>query len=170
MPRQSKNPFQIHFGKKFYKQTFGYWMCRQWIKDKKIYITILAHRFVWENHYGTIQEGLDIHHIDGNKDNNDISNLETLSRSDHRKEHWNNENLRSVCEEQLNKVRPLEWLKSEEGRKAISEKGKEVWENRGYHKIICEQCGCEKEFRRWARFCSKKCYMKWRWINILKHH
>ena len=30
---------------------------------------------------------MDIHHKDGNKDNNEIENLQMLSRSDHLKEH-----------------------------------------------------------------------------------
>lgn len=35
----------------------------------------LAHRIVWELHYGEIPEGLEIDHIDGNPGNNVISNL-----------------------------------------------------------------------------------------------
>jgi hypothetical protein len=162
MGRISKNPFQIHFGKKFYKQTYGYWVHRT--KEK----CELAHRWVWKNHNGDIPENMDIHHIDGNKDNNEIENLKILCRSEHRKEHWHDPELRKVCIDQLDAVRPLEWLKSEEGRKSVSEKGKEIWRERKEKIIICEQCGCEKKFRRWARFCSKACYMKWRWINVLK--
>lgn len=162
MGKISTNPFQIHFDKKFYKQKFGYWVHK--IKDK----SVLAHRWVWENHNGKIPEDMDIHHMDGNKDNNEIHNLKMLSRSEHRKEHWIDPQLREECEKQLNAVRPLEWLKSEEGKKAVSEKGKEVWKDRKTHVIICENCGCEKEFKRWARFCSKSCYMKWRWVNVLK--
>lgn len=162
MGRPSKNPYQIHFGLKFYKQTYGYYVNRT--KDR----TLLAHRWVWENYNGSIPEGMDIHHKDADKSNNDISNLEMLNRSEHRKEHWNDVNLRPACEEQLNKVRPIEWLKSEEGKKAVSDKGKEIWKNREMHTIICEECSLEKQFKRWARFCSKKCYMKWRWKNVLK--
>jgi hypothetical protein len=162
MGRKSTNPFRFYFGKKFYKQAYGYWVHRT--KD----ICKLAHRWVWENHNGDIPSDMDIHHIDGNKDNNEIENLKMLSRSDHRKEHWVDSNLRYICEAQLNSVRPIDWLKSDEGKKAVSEKGKEVWKNRKTHLIKCEHCGCEKEYRRWARFCSKKCYMAWRWINALK--
>ncbi len=162
MGRGTTNPSKIYFGKRFYKQKFGYWMHRT--KSE----CILAHRWVWENHNGPIPENMDIHHVDGNKDNNEIDNLKILSRSDHRKEHWQDPNLREVCMKQLDAARPLEWLKSEEGRKAVSEKGKEVWKNRQLHIIVCQHCGLEKEFKKWARFCSKACYMKWRWINVLK--
>ena len=45
------------------------------------------HRAVYKNHFGEIPDGLDVHHIDGDKANNDISNLELLSRSDHLRHH-----------------------------------------------------------------------------------
>lgn len=159
MGRKSNNPFQIHFGLKFYKQIYGYYVNRT--KER----TLLAHRWVWTNNFGEIPRGMDIHHKDGDKSNNVIDNLEILSRSDHRKEHWKDKNLKKISENQLNKVRPINWLKSEEGRKAVSEKGKQVWKERKEHKIICENCGEEKWFKRWARFCCKNCYMKWRWKN-----
>jgi len=37
---------------------------------------------------GEIPKGFEIHHIDGDKDNNNISNLEILSASEHQKKHW----------------------------------------------------------------------------------
>lgn len=157
--------FIIYFGKKFYIQTNGYWIRREWIKEIKKYKTLLAHRWVWVNHCGEISEGMDIHHIDGNKSNNEINNLKCLTRSEHLKEHANNGHDKEKRIKQLDSVRPLEWLKSEEGRKSVSEKGKEIWANRGFHTIICENCGEQKDFRRWARFCCKTCYMKWRWKN-----
>jgi hypothetical protein len=156
---------RIYFGKKFYKQKYGYWTIKEWNKENKFYKTILAHRWVWENVNGVIPEKMDIHHIDGDKDNNEISNLNIVSRSEHQKKNHAQELKQK---ENLNKVRPLEWLKSDAGRKAVSEKGKQVWKDRDFHTIICEHCGESKEYKRWARFCSKKCYMKWRWINVLK--
>ena len=41
------------------------------------------HRAVWEYYNGTIPEGYHIHHIDGNIDNNDISNLECVQAWEH---------------------------------------------------------------------------------------
>ena len=43
----------------------------------------LMHRDVWEHHKGKIPENWDIHHIDENKTNNDISNLECLPKAEH---------------------------------------------------------------------------------------
>ena len=35
----------------------------------------MEHNVVWEEHYGEIPQGMQIHHIDGNKTNNNIENL-----------------------------------------------------------------------------------------------
>ena len=63
----------------------------------------LLHRLIWEDHNGPIPEGYVIHHIDENKLNNDISNLELMLWSEHNSHHM--------------KGKP----KSEETRKKISE-------------------------------------------------
>lgn len=52
------------------------------------------HRHVWIKHYGSIPydengQTYEIHHIDGNKDNNDISNLLCLSIREHSQIHFN---------------------------------------------------------------------------------
>ena len=44
---------------------------------------IPEHRLVYLIHYGEIKEGCHIHHIDGNKKNNDINNLVELSNAVH---------------------------------------------------------------------------------------
>lgn len=43
------------------------------------------HRIVWENYNGKIPKGYVVHHKDGNRQNNDINNLELLSKLDHDK-------------------------------------------------------------------------------------
>jgi hypothetical protein len=43
----------------------------------------MEHRLVWSAVCGPIEEGYDIHHIDGDTYNNDIDNLECISHSDH---------------------------------------------------------------------------------------
>lgn len=50
--------------------------------------TVYEHQLVMENHIGRyIKKGEVVHHIDGNKSNNDISNLLLLTNSDHVKLH-----------------------------------------------------------------------------------
>ena len=46
-----------------------------------------AYRKIWEQHHGPIPKGKHIHHIDGDKTNNDISNLICISREMHREIH-----------------------------------------------------------------------------------
>lgn len=53
------------------------------IKGKKIDV----HRFVWEENFGPIPEGYEIHHIDNNTRNNDINNLLCVTRSEHTRLH-----------------------------------------------------------------------------------
>lgn len=45
------------------------------------------HRMIWEEINGKIPEGFVIHHKDHNRSNNDIDNLELMSRSEHAKLH-----------------------------------------------------------------------------------
>lgn len=47
----------------------------------------MEHRLVWESVYGPIPEGMQIHHIDGNKTNNDISNLQLVTPLEHSRIH-----------------------------------------------------------------------------------
>lgn len=47
----------------------------------------LLHRLIWEEYYGPIPEGFDVHHKDENTANNDISNLELISHPKHASHH-----------------------------------------------------------------------------------
>jgi len=50
-------------------------------QEKTAYV--MEHRLVYESYYGSIPDGYDIHHIDGDTYNNDVNNLECLSHEDH---------------------------------------------------------------------------------------
>ena len=47
----------------------------------------MEHDLVWEAHYGKIPEEMQIHHIDGDKTNNDISNLQLVTPLEHKRIH-----------------------------------------------------------------------------------
>ena len=47
----------------------------------------LEHRVVYRRHKGEIPLGMDVHHKDENRLNNDISNLEVIPKSDHARMH-----------------------------------------------------------------------------------
>ena len=150
----------------------GYWFNNS-LKGTTIYL----HREKLRLHLGLTEEqmkGLDVHHIDGNKDNNDISNLRLITKEDHRNIHhdlmWTEERREKQREIMNEKVRPAanKWHGSKEGR---------AWHKKQYKislgkyeqkkvKKICEYCGAEYEVNysnaSTSRFCSNKCKSAWR--------
>lgn len=56
------------------------------ICGKKRRITTLA-KFIYEQEYGRIPKGYEVHHKDFNRNNNDISNLIAISKEEHQKIH-----------------------------------------------------------------------------------
>jgi hypothetical protein len=73
-------PFIYFNGAKYTKRVNGYY-------GRTNHDRSFLHRDVWESIKGKIQDGFDIHHIDGDKTNNDLSNLELLLKSEHTKKH-----------------------------------------------------------------------------------
>ena len=126
------------------------------------------HVAIWEFHNGKeVPKGYEIHHKDGNPLNNDISNLECVSRSEHFKEHL--PKLMEYCNseearEHLDEIRPLAkgWHSSEAGiewHKKHYEESLGLVQSKEY---VCEQCGRRFEAKHKARFCSHNCEQKWR--------
>lgn len=70
-------PFYIYNGRKFTINSNGYYRST----DRKG--TQLLHRYVWETERGKIPESYDIHHLDEDKTNNIITNLECLPKAEH---------------------------------------------------------------------------------------
>lgn len=123
---------------------------------------IHAQRWVWINAYGAIPEGMDIHHKDGDKDNNEIANLEMLDRSEHLKRHWA-EGRFDLDQRRKQLAEARKWLKTPEGRKKQSVDATESWKNREKIKTICQNCGKETQhFFKRAKFCSDPCAYQFR--------
>ena len=105
------------------------------------------HRVVWETNNGSIPKGYDVHHIDSNTHNNDISNLMLLERKEHMiytgKKRWkeNPEHFKKFHALGIEKAK--EWHKSEEGVKWHSEQAKKSYEKREYRTLICNVCNKE---------------------------
>jgi hypothetical protein len=77
---KKKLPFIIFNGKKYTLRNNGYMACTDGERS-------LMHRDVWCFHNGNIPEDHDIHHINNDKTDNRISNLELLLKSEHTKKH-----------------------------------------------------------------------------------
>lgn len=152
-------------GKRFTKDDkTGYYLGTTKVNGKRQRL----HRYVWEYYNGEIPKGYDIHHKDHNKDNNELDNLELISKSQHSRLH-----CQELTEEQKQKrkenfeknARPkaIEWHKSQEAKE---------WHKKQYEislalvkprKLKCEYCGKEYEaMPRRNRFCSNKCKSAWR--------
>lgn len=149
----SKREIRKYFGKKFWKDRKGYWVNS---------MPIHAQRWVWINHHGAIPEGLDVHHKDGNKDNNEIENLELLNRSEHLKRHWQEGRFDlEQRRKQLSEAR--QWLKTTEGRKNQSKDALKAWKKREPLIKVCLNCGQTfKAFFDRAKFCSPPCNYQFR--------
>lgn len=124
------------------------------------------HVYMWERDHGDIPEGYHVHHKDHDKRNNEPSNLEILTRSEHLSLHGNNmsaehlEKLRKHCE----RIRPLTkaWHSSEEGKEWHRKHAKKSWEEKNEIEYTCTHCG--KSFmtknsysEKSNRFCSNNC-------------
>ena len=81
----------------FHKGSTGHWCNNSTFRHE-----ILLHREIFKKCTGLTDEdlkGMEVHHIDGNKDNNDINNLKLLSKEEHAKLHLvdNRKKLEKIC-------------------------------------------------------------------------
>lgn len=156
--------FIVYDGIRFYKTAQGYWCSG---KSKRLHV------YVWEQFHGKVPDGYDIHHEDGNKDNNDIHNLICVNREDHHKYHammMTDEQKQGRIDrlEKFARPKATEWHKSEEGRswhkKHYDETMADKWDEKS--ELVCEVCG--KKYvvpalvAYHSRFCSNNCRSAYR--------
>lgn len=156
--KSRKHPVQEFEGVRFYWKREGYYKA-----SPGTHGGITMHRFVWAHYNGAIPSGHHIHHIDGDKSNNSIENLELLSQSDHARLHsidnkWigSRENKDQIAAAgELAK----EWHASEDGRKWHSDHAISAWKNRKWSAVNCQQCGKEFDtpYPTRAKFCHQNC-------------
>lgn len=150
----------------FNNRRFGkYPGCKYW-QDTST--TERMHRYVWQYYHGKIPEGYDVHHIDHNVDNNDISNLELLSKSEHHKRHAAemSSELKAFYRKNIVKARMAadKWHGSQTGRE---------WHKKHYEQMkerlhvkrdfVCLVCG--KSFtstKIGSKFCCNACKSQYR--------
>lgn len=128
------------------------------------------HRAVWTYYRGEIPEGFNVHHIDGDRTNNKLSNLELIGHADHSRMHaferHKNGTLRppgQLCRDNAAdelRHRPKAWFKKN---------GKAAWKTRVWHDLICTECGkpYQSPYPNKSKFCHLNCKMmtyrrKWR--------
>lgn len=124
--------------------------------------SVRLHRSIWEYHNEDIPKGFHVHHIDGDKSNNNIENLAVMDGKEHLYLHGKQpEGIEKIQRAQpLGQEKAKEWHRSEEGSK---------WHKSQYLKtkdklhekkdFKCERCGTKFEAVKNGlnRFCSNKC-------------
>ncbi len=124
------------------------------------------HTEVWKHFKGAIPKGYHVHHVDADKSNNNISNLNLIHKTLHlrfegKKRFKNNpEFAKEFHAKGIEAAK--EWHKSIEGSEWHKQHGKNCWVNRPFTEKICEQC--EKNyttpFPTRSKFCHPNCKAK----------
>lgn len=136
-----------------------YYLCGNYYQHKGTRL----HRAVWEAHNGAISTDYHVHHIDGDRSNNQIENLALMQGMDHVRMHAVEDERRENGKKAILfaiKAAP-EWHASDEGRKWHSQHAKECWKDAPVQKYSCTMCGREFETRCTRRsgnhFCGGNC-------------
>ncbi len=122
-----------------------YFWGRVWNAKRCRYRVDSLHRTVWSFHHGDIPDGCDIHHKDEDWNNNDVSNLECLTRAEHNRRHraFEKWNKTEAAKEHHRKIAGM-WVKT-----AV------------YRDYKCEHCGGTFKSRHLdptrLRWCSSAC-------------
>ncbi len=124
------------------------------------------HRVVWEYFNGKIPKGYHIHHVDGNTQNNSISNLKLIDAATHlsmegklraeKNKEWFESFWRAGVESAKS------WHSSDEGRAWHSESSKRSWDNRQEIVLVCQECGKQYKTRHAgdSKYCHANCKAK----------
>lgn len=155
-------------GYKFRKdKKTGYYLSSKRIDGKRRRL----HVYMWEKENGTVPKGHQIHHIDHDKDNNEIGNLQMMTYGEHMSYHANNmsEEYRLKRRERILSINDLAkaWHKSEEGREWHRQHARMIAESRKPIDYVCTQCGAGFSSKRVFsedsnRFCSNNCKSAYR--------
>lgn len=132
------------------------------------------HRTIWMDSFGEIPKGHEVHHKDENPLNNDIDNLECLTKKGHREKHELTIEQIEKSKIHLDKIRHLatDWHKTEEGKESTRRAAKISWDKREPIDVTCIQCSLVFKSRMLTnkdKYCSRNCSAKYRRANKLDH-
>lgn len=149
----------------FHKGSTGHW-CNSSTFEHEIFL----HREIFKQKTGLTEDdlkGMEVHHVDGNKDNNDITNLKLLSKSEHARHHLISTRIKTkkICEwcgeEYETYINKSRFCSSKCGYK---------WRYHNERKLqldtrICKNCGKEFTCNKYkpTKFCSLSCATKFRY-------
>lgn len=134
-----------------------YYLCGNYFQRKGVRL----HRVVWEATNGAVPTGWHVHHLDHNKRNNNLGNLELSPQADHLSHHANTpERLVAKREHMLKTMIPkaAEWHRSDEGRRWHSENAKASAAKWVPVDLVCEVCTASfQSVKKTTKYCSAKC-------------
>ena len=132
--------------------------------DNRYYVKTSLTRNIWHYYYGEIPNGFEVHHKDFNKDNNDISNFQLLTKAEHTILHFEKRLKIFKC-----KVcgKEFEGVSFFNNNCYCSDKCREIGiKNQAWRKNLitytCEYCGREFKALKYHnyKFCSQECINK----------
>ena len=142
-----------------------YYLCGKYFQRKGRRL----HRAVWEYHNGEIPSGYHVHHMDGDRSNNDIANLTLIEGHEHLSEHMSRPQRKAESAAGIGPAREAAraWHGSAKGKEWHSKQGKENWEKRAIQTYTCSFCGQEFQTKfvypnGSNHFCGQNCKMKYR--------
>lgn len=148
-PKSKNRTHRLYFQRSAYKKFSGK--------------TGFLHREVWQHHNGKIPKGLEVHHIDGDTTNNEISNLELITHSQHAKKHnWGHWDGFSRHQKKIAE-KAKQWRKDnpKETKKIHSALAKKGWKNRRGKETIKVCTICKKEYKTYfpkrSKYCHQNC-------------
>lgn len=150
----------------FHKNTEGYW-----VNNSTFHKEILLHREKYKQEFGLTEKqikGYEVHHIDGDKSNNDISNLKLLSKKTHAKHH--------LVDSRRKFIKKCEWCDKEYETYYINRSRfccgscDHKWRYHNERKLQLDErvcLNCSKTFTcnkyKHTKFCSLSCATKFRY-------
>lgn len=152
----------VYADEAFWLQTTG----RYYQSGRKDALERLLHRRIYADHYGPIPPGFQVHHVNGDWQDNQLENLVLVSTSEHAREHL--AARMATPEGQASTALGLargragakRWHSSQEGRAWHAHHSKKTWEHRVLTPVHCVVCGqgFETVFPSRTYYCSDVCY------------
>lgn len=142
---------QEFLGRRFY-------LCGYYFQHRGVRL----HRTVWQHFHGPIPEGFHVHHIDGDRSNNQRSNLELLEGSNHLSGHMGQAERRNASRSRIGKVQraAAKWHGSPDGL----DWHRDQYERHCRSAVLasyvdgkCSECGKPFHGPKFQKFCHANC-------------